>query len=259
MKSTRPTVVFVPGAWHTPSAYDLHLPLLHKTGYPTTYAYLASVGAAAPVTFEDDVSAVRKVVAALVELGREVILVSHSYGGGPATEAVKGLAKVDREAKNLSGGVVQLIYIAAIVPTKGASSMEAFGPFKPREEGGTWLGFKDLGNGFPFVANPEDCFYHDLSPDVARYHVSRLLSHYQPVGYSPLNYEAYKDVPAAYLYCEEDRALPIENQKAIVKMTGIQRTKSLKASHSPFLSDPEGVVGFIRETVEGRPGVCHIL
>jgi pimeloyl-ACP methyl ester carboxylesterase len=144
----KPTIVFVPGAWHPPTAYDLLLPPLHAAGYTTTYVYLPSVGAAAPVAFEDDVAAVRRVVAGLVELGREVVVVSHSYGASPATEALRGLGKNARGTKELVGGVIQLVYIAAIVPTKDASAVDAFGPMKPKEEGGSWIVSNDLGVSF---------------------------------------------------------------------------------------------------------------
>ncbi|KAL2825791.1 Alpha/beta hydrolase fold-1 [Aspergillus cavernicola] len=256
----RPTIVFVPGAWHAPSAYDLLLPPLHKAKYPTTYVYLASVGATAPVTLEDDVSAIRKVVAGLViELNREVVVVSHSYGATPTTEALRGLGKKDREGQKLSGGVVQLVYIAGIVPTNGVSCSEAFGPMKPKEEGGPWMEYNDLGDGFTSIKNAEECFYHDIAPEDAQYHASLLQRHYNPTGSSPLTYEAYKDIPAAFLYCEDDRAFPLESQERVVKAAGIQCTASLKTSHSPFLSDPEGVVSFIREVVEGPSRLCHIL
>ncbi|KAL2832333.1 Alpha/beta hydrolase fold-1 [Aspergillus pseudoustus] len=250
----KPTIVFVPGAWHPPTAYDLLTPRLHAAGYATTYVYLASVGAAAPVTYEDDVAAVRRVVAGLVELGREVVVVSHSYGASPATDALTDLARKDREGKGLTGGVIQLLYIAAIVPTKGVSPAEAFGPVKPKEEGGNWMLFKYLGGGFASVENPEECFYHDVPPEIAKYHASLLQPHFQPTGGVPLTYEAYRDIPAAYIFCTEDRAFPIAGQREIVRLAGIQRTTSLNASHSPFISDPEGVVDFIRELLEGRRG-----
>lgn len=141
----KPIIVFVPGAWHTPTAYDLLLPSLHAAGYRTTGVHLPTVGTTGPVSFADDVSAIRKVVAGLVELGENVFLVSHSYGGHPVTEALTGLSKKDRLDKGQPGGVVQLLYIAAIVPTRGISSLEAFGPMAPKEKGGTWMIFNDLG------------------------------------------------------------------------------------------------------------------
>ncbi|KAL3443108.1 Alpha/beta hydrolase fold-1 [Aspergillus insuetus] len=250
----KPTIVFVPGAWHPPTAYDLLLPPLHAAGYTTTYVYLPSVGAAAPIAFEDDVAAVRRVIAGLVELGREVVVVSHSYGASPATEALRDLSKKDQQEKGQDGGVVQLVYIAAIVPTTGVSAVEAFGPMKPREEGGSWIVYNDLGGGFVSVKSPEECFYHDVSPEVAKYHSSLLRPQFQPNSSCPITYEAYRDIPAAYIFCTEDRAFPIAGQQNVVQTTGIQRTTSLRASHSPFLSDPNGVVDFIRELLEEERG-----
>jgi pimeloyl-ACP methyl ester carboxylesterase len=156
-KMKKPTIVFVPGAWHPPTAYDLLLPPLHQAGYTTTYVYLPSVGAIAPVTFEDDASAVRRVVAGLVELGREVVVVSHSYGASPATEALRDLSKKRQQEKGLDGGVVQLVYIAAIVPTKGVSAVEAFGPMKPREEGGSWIVYNDMGVSHVCIGIQQTC------------------------------------------------------------------------------------------------------
>jgi hypothetical protein len=73
-------------------------------------------------------------------------------------------------------------------------------------------------------------------------------------GSSPLTYEAYRVIPAAYIFCTEDRAFPLAGQQNVVQTTGIQRTTSLRASHSPFLSDPNGVVDFIRELLEEKRG-----
>lgn len=118
--ATKPIIAFVPGAYHEPLAYDLLLPSLHLAGYQTTAISLPSVRGPSNMTdFGPDVAAIRNVVGGLVELGREVVVVSHSYGGTPATEAMRGLGKKQREAQGLLGGVVQLIYIAAGVPLEG--------------------------------------------------------------------------------------------------------------------------------------------
>ncbi|KAL3471593.1 Alpha/beta hydrolase fold-1 [Aspergillus californicus] len=247
----KPTIVLVPGASQLPSTYDPILPGLHAAGYKTTAVALASTGARTPVKFEDDVAPIRSVVSGLVELGREVVVVSHSYGAVPATEALRGLTRKDRNDKRLDGGVIQLVYIAGIVPTQEATCADAYGPMVPKEEGGSWMQFEDLGNGFTSIKNGEECFYHDLPPDLAKYHASLLQTQYHPASLAPLTYEAYRDIPAAFLYCTDDRAFPIHNQMRVVSTTGIERTGSLDTSHSPFLSKPEGVVGFIREVVEG--------
>lgn len=124
------------------------------------------------------------------------------------------------------------------------------------------------------MANGEEAFYHDLPPSLAKYHASLLRTQFQlyvllyrdvkvvtddsSAGSEPLTYEAYKDIPAAFLYCDDDRAFPIERQRNVVKAAGIQRTMSLNTSHSPFLSDPDRVVDFIIELAKDGPSTSHL-
>ena len=50
----------------------------------------------------------------------------------------------------------------------------------------------------------------------------------------------------AYLKCTEDQAIPLEAQDAMVQYSGVEwDVGELKASHSPHLSQPEGVVDFV--------------
>lgn len=76
----KPTVVFVPGAWHGPDIYDAAMANISKHGYPTVGLPLPSVGADPPLTsFEGDVRAIRDCVSRLVEVEeKEVCIVSQS-------------------------------------------------------------------------------------------------------------------------------------------------------------------------------------
>ena len=76
------------------------------------------------------------------ELGRDVVVVAHSYSGSPATEAMKGFSKKDREAQRLAGGVVRLIYIAAGVPIEGENFRNALGVGHPPND----LEIHEVGN-----------------------------------------------------------------------------------------------------------------
>ncbi|PGH16329.1 hypothetical protein AJ79_01871 [Helicocarpus griseus UAMH5409] len=100
ISSPKPTVVLVHGANHTPAIYDPILSILHAASYPTITVSLPSSGASPGLPdFSADTEAVRTVVKALAELGREVLMVPHSYGGMPSTEALLGSARKNATLK----------------------------------------------------------------------------------------------------------------------------------------------------------------
>ncbi|KAL4804645.1 Alpha/beta hydrolase fold-1 [Aspergillus unguis] len=243
----KPTLVLVHGAWHSSTTWNLLVPLLTAAGYPTATVDLPTAGCTKPTPMAEDVAVIRKTVGDLLDQGREVVVIAHSYGSAPATEAMVGLGKDERRANGLDGGVIKLIYIAGGVPTKGRAALDVLASSKPREEGGPWLVPKDLGNGFTIPTNGEEAFYNDLPEEEAKHHASLLLPQYSPAALEPITYEAYRVIPAAFIYCEDDRAFTLAQQKEAVQAAGIQQTVSLKTSHSPFLSDPEVVVAAVNE------------
>ena len=117
----KPTFVCVPGAWHSPEAYSGVMDRLKDHGYPTIGLPLPSIGAVPTIpNFVGDVNAVRdRLTQLVVEKKKEVILVMHSYGGMPGTEAPVGLGKQEREEKGLEGGVIRLVYIMALAAAEG--------------------------------------------------------------------------------------------------------------------------------------------
>ena len=118
--SSQPTIVLVPGAWHTPAIYSGVVEDLSKHGYPTVSLPLASVGANPPhADFNGDVEAIRTCLTKLVSEDKDVVLVVHSYSGLPGGEAPKGLAKKDREAQNLKGGVIRYVVINGFATPPG--------------------------------------------------------------------------------------------------------------------------------------------
>jgi hypothetical protein len=118
----KPVFVLVPGAWHTASAFDTLVPLLHAANHFTTCVSLPSVGVSPGVKdFSADVLAVRTAVSALVDLGKEVVVVAHSYGGIPVTEALRDLSRSEILKKGAAGGVIRLVYIAAYMVAEGKS------------------------------------------------------------------------------------------------------------------------------------------
>ena len=120
----RPTLLFVHGAWHDPSCFDLLRSQLTQYSYPSTAVALPSTGASEPSkqTHLEDVAEIRKTLEQLIfREAKEVVLVAHSYGGVPGSESVEGFERAARESKGSQGGVIACVFIAAALPLKGNS------------------------------------------------------------------------------------------------------------------------------------------
>ena len=117
---SKPTFVFVPGAWHSPDAYDKVIGGLKAHGYSSVKVKLPSVGGApATYDFKEDVNTITGAVTGVVEEEKDVIVISHSYSGQPVGEIPRELSKNERESKGLKGGVVRLVFIMAFLVPEG--------------------------------------------------------------------------------------------------------------------------------------------
>lgn len=128
MAFTSPTsVVLVHGAYHQPLHYSLLTTALESAGFRVSTPHLPSTQRIPAIQSSDpDIAAVRAAV--LSELDdptnpRDVVMVLHSYGGIPGTQAIKGLAKDAREREGKKTGVVAAVLIACIIVEEGESGM----------------------------------------------------------------------------------------------------------------------------------------
>ena len=125
MAASKPTVVFVPGFWHTTEGFGPLSALLRKADYPTIPFDLPSAGAhPGHPDFSQDVASLRALVTGLADAGKDVVVVMHSGGSIIGSEALRGLSKKERGGKD--GGVVRLVYIAILLPDAGMTMMEKF-------------------------------------------------------------------------------------------------------------------------------------
>ena len=87
---------------------------------------MPSVGRDPPVqSLDDDIAAVREAILKEFEVGKHVMVVSHSWSGLPVSSALVGMGKKERETNGEKGGVVKIAYIAAFVVPKGISLLDA--------------------------------------------------------------------------------------------------------------------------------------
>ncbi len=123
---SKPTVVFVPGAFHTSAHFEPITILLNRASFPTTTVELPTTARAHTASYRDDVYAIRSVLEKLIEEeGREIMLALHSYGGVPGCQTVNGLERSKRKAQGKPGGVIQVLFIAALLVEQGHKMAEA--------------------------------------------------------------------------------------------------------------------------------------
>jgi len=239
---SKPTLIFVPGAWHTPDIFDTIINKLSLYGYKSiTVSLLAAGHEPAVPDLQPDIDIVHRAVLAEVDQGHDVMVIAHSWGGIVAGGSVDGLSKAERQKEGKKGGVVKMAYMCAFIPPEGVSLSMATGVKDPDWDiKGPWVTWKDPINGF----------YHDLPAAEAEYWKSKLVRHSYATFNVGATSAAWKTIPSWYLICEDDRAISVHTQELMVKNCeelGVKiRTERLFCSHSPFMAKPDETVGFLR-------------
>lgn len=244
--STKPTILFVPGAWHTTACYGPVIKNLNAQGFETATAELASVGPVPGLqTWADDVTSIRNALTSLADAGKSIVVVAHSYGSLPAGEAIKGFLLRERSAAGQPGGVVHFVYISAFVLPPSTSLMDA-------------LGGKDL----PWfivsdskleveAEDPATVFYNDLPKEEQDRQIAGLKTFSYQMYYQKTTWAPYKEVGSSFVFCTKDNAIPLPVQQGMVQGSGVSfKETTVEASHSPFLSKVEEVTRAIVEAAE---------
>ncbi|KAE8166690.1 Alpha/beta hydrolase fold-1 [Aspergillus tamarii] len=249
-----PTLLLTPGSWHTPASQIYLQTALQNAGYPTQTIAHPTNGADPPSkTLTDDTTNLRHTLSHLIEQeGKDVVLIAHSYGGLVISNAAKGLGKKDRDKQGLQGGIVLMVYMTAFLVPKGKSLFEVLGEYRPAN-----IVFE---GSYCHATSVKESFYHDLSPEMLA-EAEAQLTHTCIGAYTEsVNYEPWRDIPCAYIFCQEDRALGLPIQEMLVEMMRASApfpilTRRLRASHSPFYSMPMDTAEVIRYFVREVEGV----
>lgn len=125
---SKPTIVFCHGAWHTPSFFDKVIAILEPLGYKCVTFSFPGTGNVPPVkSLDEDIEAVRAVVLKEVDVGADVVVSAHSWGGVPTCSALDGLSKAEREREGKPGGVVKLAFVTSFILPEETSIADALG------------------------------------------------------------------------------------------------------------------------------------
>ncbi|MEU8763295.1 alpha/beta fold hydrolase [Streptomyces sp. NPDC048659] len=224
----RPALLLVHGAWHGAWCWDPVRVALQAAGRHVHVVDLPSArpsyggswdGADRPVGMADDAEAIRE---ALRAVDGPVVVVAHSYGGVPATEAVA-------DAPN----VVRVVYLAAFQLDVGESMATFLGGHVPDD--GT-------GQARP-PADAMTSFYDDVPEEEAARAIARLRPQSVRSFTEPVTAAGWRTVPSTYVVCENDRTFDPARQAELARRAG--SVHRLPSGHSPFLSMPDGLAALL--------------
>jgi pimeloyl-ACP methyl ester carboxylesterase len=214
-------VVLVHGAWHGAWCWDRLVPLLESAGHTVEAVDLPSAGAGG------DLAADTAVLRAAIDRSSDpTVVVAHSYGGIPTTQATAGASQVRH-----------LVYLCAFLLDEGESLLGALQGQTP-----PWIEV-DEANGVSRVPDPVPVFYADVEPAAAEAYAARLAPQTLSSFADPLTAAGWHDLASTYVLCTDDQAIPFPAQQAMSARAGTVHT--LQSSHSPFVSHAEEVAAII--------------
>ena len=220
MAARQKTVVLVHGAWHGGWCWERVGRELAAAGAPYVTVDNPSV-AAAPSDLAADADNVRRV---LDEIAGPVVLVGHSYGGAVITDA------------GAHDDVERLVYLTAFALDSG----ESVAANDLQGGDGTKLADAIQFDADVTSVDPDrviELFFHDCAPEVAADARARLLPQSIAAMQGITRNVAWREKPATYVVCTDDRALPVALQMSNAGRVGGEPLE-LPTSHSPFLSRP---------------------
>lgn len=235
-----PMIVLVPAAWFSPFHYVRFTDQLRLAGYETVSQRLPSCDSVNPKAQSmavDSAFIVEQLLMPSINAGKEVVLMMHSYGGGPGAAAAKGISVTERRAAGKSGGIIGLIFISAFIAEEGQSLLSSGGGKYP-----PWV--IQYNDGQLGVRGAKDTFFNDVPRPLSDLAITelRIQSRYwaeTPCG-APAWSDAVYDGRRAYMFCTLDHAIPLARQEFMIKQSKVLwDVETFHTGHAPFLSQPK--------------------
>ena len=120
--SSKPMIVLVHGAWHSPFHFDPLTKYFQSHGYTVEAPHLPSIHAndITNITLTEDIAAVRKSILEALK-SSNVVVMAHSYGTIPSSGALEGLDTASRTSAGQSTSVTGFMIIAGVLLPLGTS------------------------------------------------------------------------------------------------------------------------------------------
>jgi pimeloyl-ACP methyl ester carboxylesterase len=233
---TRHSVLLVPGAYHKPSHMD---PLVTELSGIDVHTVTLTSSGDDPAALKDMHADAEVIAQAAAAIDGPVVVVAHSYGGVPATQALS-------DAKN----VERIIYLAAMQLDAGDSCLSPAGgvlmPWAKRHR-------RDGIGDYLEATTPTTTFYNDVDAATAQRAAAQVCYQSYASFEQRLTEVAWRTIPSTYIICEADNAIPVAAQEQMARRA--DDVHRLTASHSPFLSQPAAVTRLIRLSLGGDIGL----
>jgi pimeloyl-ACP methyl ester carboxylesterase len=225
-------LLLVHGAWHGAWCWERLTPVLEAYGWNVSTVDLpsASTDPSTNAGMYDDAAAIRE---RLERIDGPVVVVAHSYGGMPATEAAA-----------TATNVVRLIYLAAFQPDAGESVVSIV------RSAGVELPTGSVGS-LPPLEDPIPSMYGTTDGDTATRAAERLVPQTVRSFNETLTQAAWHSIPSAHIVCEQDQAIPRDPHEAMAaRADAVHR---LASDHSPFMSMPTELASLITTLAAPTP------
>ncbi|KAL7922861.1 hypothetical protein ACQKWADRAFT_312752 [Trichoderma austrokoningii] len=248
-----PTIVGVTGMWHPASCFDDLAAAFREKGYPFVSQDAPGILTQDPInsTVDMDAESLRQnILLPLLEEGKSIVLLMHSYGGVYGSAAVHGLSHRERQEAGEKGGIVGLVYVTAVTPGVGKSLMDMMG-LTPETLPPHVVLNESIGQ-IMLIEADKYMYHNTLDADkwIAKVKPQAFTSVNTPISYSPLVDPNYKGL-SGYIFCGIDRVLPLEAQKYFADLSEITNTVTVEAASHAFF------VGTCEETVAATKSVLQ--
>ncbi|KAK5958305.1 hypothetical protein OHC33_000147 [Knufia fluminis] len=267
--SSKPTLILIPGAWHTASIWDKVTSILSDQQYKCIPIKLPSTTPTPSTSFLDNITVVRNAIKAEIAQGRNVVVIGHSYGGPVGSSAIKGLTRPKHSPSqpqhqghnpttsptNAQGHVIGLALLATGYTKTGLSVLASMGGTPP-----PFWHINLESNNIEITAPLRELFYRDLPLDEGNDWVCKLEKQATKAFLEGGKhvYAGWMDVPVWNLITTEDNALPYEVQRSYVETARAQggdvTVREVDSGDFPMLSRVDETVEFILDAVRAFVG-----
>jgi pimeloyl-ACP methyl ester carboxylesterase len=228
--------LLVHGSCHGAWCWRDVIPALEALGHQASAIDLPSHGADATPMAEVTLPLYAEAILAAID--EPVILVGHSMGGYPITQA----------AAMAPEKVAGLVYVCAYMPIDGMGLGDMR---KMSDEQPLLAAIRPSADRQSFTFNPADLerfFYHDCPPGTLEYAMAHLTPQAVKPQVTPVEGLAHAEtLPRDYIVCSLDRAVPPAAQRDMAARLPEARRHKLDASHSPFFAIPGALAALLSE------------